>query len=133
MYFWSSLEQILLKDENLRHPDMLNRLYRLILTQSLVHEFELYQLLELRNALMHDAAYHRVGPYHRSLLKLFTGPILGFFLYNLADFTKDQIDLFYNNFDCHKNEFKRKRPPEAAAVFARIKGMRESTKAEAPS
>jgi hypothetical protein len=133
MYFWSSLEQILLKDENLRHPDMLNRLYRLILTQSLVHEFELNQLLELRNALIHDAAYHRVGPYHRSLLKLFAEPILWFFLYDLADFNRDQIDLFYNNFDCHKNEFKRPRPPDEAVVFQRIKLMRYPPASGAPT
>jgi hypothetical protein len=127
MYFWSSLEQILLKDDNLRHPDMLNRLYRVILNPSLLHEFEIGQLLELRNALIHDAAYHRVGPYHRSLLKLFTEPILWFFLYDISDFNKGQLDLFYNKFGCHKNEFKRPRSSdEEAAVYARIKKIRES-------
>ncbi|WP_440950240.1 hypothetical protein [Methanosphaerula subterraneus] len=131
MYFWSSLEQILLKENALRHPDMLNRLYQLIIRQNSIHEFEIDHLLELRNALIHDAAFYRVRPYHRSLIKLYLDTILGFFLSELSPLTLRQIELFYKKFNCHPSEFKRKDSPEDAVVFALIKKLRDQIPSEA--
>lgn len=133
IYFWSSLEQILLKDKDLKHFPMLQRLYRIVIAPNLIHQFELGQLLGLRNAIIHDAEYYRVGPYQRDLIKLYTESILHFFLFELADFTTDQIRLFYKEFNCHKNEFKRPRPPDEAAVFQRIESMRYPPTSGAPT
>lgn len=110
---------------------MLNRLYQLIIQQNLIHEFEIDHLLELRNAIIHDAAYHKVGPYHRSLIKLYVESILGFFLFKLSHLTRSQMELFYKNFDCDHSEFKQKRSPEDEVVFDLIKTLRESTPLEA--
>ena len=126
IYFWTSIELILGKKDDLRHPDMLNWLFRLIHDQSLIHEFELAQLLEIRNDLLHEAMYHRVGNYQANLIRIYAARILYLFLFQLADLNRDQIELFYKNYGCHKNEFKRKRSQDEAVVFDRIKTLRES-------
>lgn len=135
IFFWSALEQILLKEQNLDHFSMLQRLYRVIVRPSLIHEFEIGQLYKVRNAIIHDAEYYRAGPYHRNLIKLYTEPMLRFFLLNLADFNRDQIRLFYQKFDCQKmkRKPKHKHGKEEAAVFDRIREICKDTAEELES
>jgi hypothetical protein len=126
IYFWTSIEIILGKRGDLRHLDMLNWLFRLLPDQSLIHEFELGQLLKIRNDLLHEAVYHRVGIFQANLIRMYSARLLDFFLFHLSDLTRSQIELFYSNYDCHKNEFKRKRASDESIVFDRIKMIRES-------
>ena len=131
MYFWSCLEIILLKKKRLEHHSMLNRFFLLILEPKLIHEYELDQLHSLRNQLLHEAGYHRIGQYQRNMLKRYVESALEFFLFNLSHLTKSQIELFYNEFNCHPSEFKRKRRPEDTVVFDLIKKLREQRPSEA--
>lgn len=131
MYFWSGLEIILLKKKRLDHHSMLNRFFRLLMEQKSIHEFELDQLLGLRNQLMHEAAYHLIGQYQRNMLKGYVESALEFFLFNLSHLTRSQIELFYKQFDCSPSEFKRKHSPEDIIVFDLIKKLREQKPSEA--
>jgi hypothetical protein len=132
-YFWACMEKILLKTKELDHHSMLIRFFRLLREPKLIHEIELNQLHELRNYVSHEAAYHLIGQYQRNLLKMYVDNAMKFFLFNISDLNKSQIELFYNNFGCHRNEFKRSRPSDEATVYARIKSIREPVPEEAPS
>lgn len=125
--FWASLERICLYDLSLSHDKVLNRVFSIFRHPRKINEFELTRLLRLRNEAIHSWKYDAIGEYERDLIKNYTELMIDFFMWNLMQLNKSEIELFFTKFHCTQKELDHHQQSDIK-VFNLIKKLRNFTR-----
>lgn len=92
--FWTSLEILTLKDRNLSHLKVKERL-KCILKMNDIHEYQIERLYNLRNNLVHNGNCSEITQFDRNLMKAYVEILFQFFMFNFSKHRYFEISTIY--------------------------------------
>lgn len=92
--FWTSLEILTLKNKNLSHFKVKERL-KTIIKMNEIHEYQIERLYSLRNKLVHTGDDSNISPFDRNLMKDYVEILFDFFISYFSKYSYSEIDLIY--------------------------------------
>jgi len=99
--FWTSLEILALKNKNMSHLKVEERLKSVIKMNEIdesqieINEYQTERLYNLRNKLVHTGSDSDISPFDRNLMKSYVEEFFEFFMFIFSKYSYSEIDLIY--------------------------------------
>lgn len=97
--FWTAAEIFCLKNESVTEKEIIKRLISPVKKKSEVLKHELSRLYRIRNTIVHNADYALATEYDRNLMQFYIEPFIAFFIQNISNFPRIQIEKIFRYLD----------------------------------
>ena len=97
--FWTAAEIFCLKNESVKESQIIKRLMSPMKEKSEIVKHELSRLYRIRNYIVHNADYSLATEYDRNLMQFYIEPFIAFFIQNLHNFHRIQIEKIFQYLD----------------------------------
>lgn len=126
-FFWTCVELLCLKEASIREVKVKERLGCIHKDKSPPLELELERFYSLRNKLVHTSEYSTISEFDRDRLKFYTENLLLFFLSNLMEYRKDEINDVYEYLCLGSSQIERRK--RTVEIVEQIMGSRREPSA----
>jgi len=92
--FWTTLEILTLKNKDLSHFKVKERL-KSIINMNDIHEYQIERLYNLRNNLIHNGRHSSISQFDRNLMKSYVELLFQFFMFNFSKHSYSEIEILY--------------------------------------
>ncbi|MPN51607.1 hypothetical protein SDC9_199255 [bioreactor metagenome] len=93
--FWTTLEILTLKNKDLSHFKVKERLKSVIKMNS-IHEYQIERLYNLRNKLVHTGKDSEISQFDRNLMKSYVEVLFQYFMFNFSKYSYSEIGTIYD-------------------------------------
>lgn len=93
--FWTTLEILTLKNKDLSHFKVKERLKSVIKMNS-IHEYQIERLYNLRNKLVHTGKDSEISQFDRNLMKSYIEVLFQYFMFNFSKYSYSEIGTIYD-------------------------------------